>query len=128
MCIRDSDYLALFFETFSENGFRREEIIFNEIFKKIGNQEIRNDYEDLDGFVGTLYSRTESDGDVYTRSYILDESYDKNAFFISFADSTKISGKFSVRFILEEDDFRYPKFAEFEDVNFSMQILNEPPE
>lgn len=122
------NYYGLILETFSIEGYKREEIIFNEIFRKIGEQEVRNDFQDLDGFVGVLYSRLESDGDVSTAGYNLDETYENNSFSIFVADSTMISGKFSARFIIDEDNEHYPKIVELEDVNFSMQVLSEPPE
>ncbi len=124
------NYYGLFFRTFSIEGFKREDLVFNEIFDDTSKQLIDNKWEDLDGFVGSLYSRLESDGDLLTSVYKLDNEHSQNCFELTQIDSMTISGTFSAKFILETENitYPYPATVEFEDVIFSMQILEEDPE
>ena len=72
---RPSEYFALFFDTFTPEGFWRERLSVNEIKFKAGEYSVSGSRSDIyDGFVGGRYVTLADDGDVAEDRYILEES------------------------------------------------------
>ncbi len=123
------NFIGMSFNTYSIEGYLRESFGFDEIpFDSIGVRRIkRGPSRYYDGACGSSYARLESDGDLLTAFYDLDESASDNIIEITRIDvnSRIVEGNFSATFLLEGYNPYYPKVARFENVKFSSGFYQE---
>jgi|GEM_PF-2434293 len=95
-----SRYFEIYFETYSDEGFTRDQISFGLFDAKIGEYTVKNDPFDNnfnDFTIHSVYGLWASDGDLLYGAYHLDTSFD-NKIIIEKNDGETIEGRFALLF------------------------------
>ncbi|MEO0790077.1 MAG: hypothetical protein AAFY36_15525 [Bacteroidota bacterium] len=124
----DAPVVSMTLNTFSEEGFRRENISLNEIPLEVGNYTISGAFNSFnDGFVGSFYSTNRDDGNLPEDFYLFNESGISSSITISRYDSTSmtIEGILNVSFAIRDPKInpRNPDRVDFTSVEFSCKII-----
>lgn len=119
-----SNYIGLYFHTYTNDGFLREELLLNEIPLKLGKYPLRGHISEIyDGNVGSVYGFMEDDGDVFGATYNPDDS--EGVFELTKLDTANnvVAGTFSrIVFKNRTPDSPYPQAVIFENGKFEMMI------
>jgi hypothetical protein len=98
------DFLFIYFDTYSEEGFLRGQLFFSQIPYKLGKMTVKGPpANNFNGNVGTGYYGVIGHGDEHDTTYNIDESAD-NTFEITYIDTVEqiIRGTFDVTYIIDE--------------------------
>ncbi|GJM34375.1 MAG: hypothetical protein DHS20C18_33760 [Saprospiraceae bacterium] len=126
---RPDEYIGIYAGTFSEEGFRRERIYFNEVPIAEGEYIVKG-LTQYDGFIGTSYSTLADDGDIVEDVYISDDTRSDNRLTITEIDTVinMVKGTFHVTFILpnpaEKINPQNPDRITFSNGEFEVQLID----
>jgi hypothetical protein len=120
-----SKYYQVYFETYSDEGFTRDQISFGVFGGKVGEYDIKNDlfdsnYEDFS--IHCSHSLWMSDGDLLYGYYFIDTTY-KSKIIIDKNDGEEIEGRFWLIFtsnVVEHTDI--PGRVYFEEGKFRVKL------
>ncbi len=104
----EPEYINIYFQTYTGEGFLREQISFGAFSPTVGKYSVVYDtstnYSDY--VINGNYSTYSDDGDVLNGSYSINKDYE-NVVFVDIVDTInhEIEGRFSLMFDLDESDF-----------------------
>ena len=124
---QDTQFMALRFETYSPEGFLREELYFGNFALIEGSYSLVNNSSAStlmdDYIIYSGYALSEDDGDVVYAGYTLDHQY-PHSFYIDQIDTLArtINGRFNVLFKIREENshLNLAKLVLFEDGEFTV--------
>lgn len=122
----DQTRIGIFFNTYNNEGFTREDIGFNDIPIQVGTFPIKFGYRDIgNGFIGSTYNMSGGDGHVLVGRYDLIESDLENKIEILQIDTSakKVEGKFTAAFALSLPNGSLPDTVQFEEIAFECDIV-----
>ncbi|MFN0035714.1 MAG: hypothetical protein ACKVUS_11655 [Saprospiraceae bacterium] len=122
----DTNYIGLYFNTYTTDGSRREQILLNEIPLQLGKYPLKGHISEIyDGSVGSTYGCAEDDGDVLGAAYHPDDG--EGIFELTKLDMVNkvVAGTFTrIVFKNRISNSPYPQTVIFENGKFEMSITD----
>ena len=123
----DPNFFSIYLETYTNEGFLREQVAFGALNAMVGKYEIVFDTSKnySDKIINGVYSQYTDDGDVLYGGYQIDKDYD-NVLYIDKVDTINhlMEGRFNLMFDLDEADYDkdLARKVLFENGKFSVKI------
>ncbi len=121
-------YFGILLDTYTIEGFHRENVCFSDIYLKKGSYELRKKMTNIyEGYVGAIYATLADDGDVLEDWYNLDEGAKDNYLEIIAIDTVEqqVEGRFTATFEVRQPkrNRNNPDRVKFSNGTFSVKIV-----